>query len=166
MTTNELLAEQLQTTRDWTLNLIRDLDEADWAVQPAPGLGHPLFLCGHLAVAQNLLVHVRCLGKSVVPDSFAEHFAIGKPVRSTREWSYPARELVLSTMRDVHEKTLAAVLRMDDALFAEPAFAGDGKPHPYYRTKCGAVSHCIRHEAFHAGQIATIRRLAGKPFLR
>jgi hypothetical protein len=55
---------------------------------------------------------------------------------------------------------------MSDSLLAEAAFGGDGKPHPHYKDKCGVVAHCNRHEAFHAGQIAMIRRLLGKSFLR
>ena len=56
---------------------------------------------------------------------------------------------------------------MSDSLLDEPAFGADGKsPHPHYKDKRGAVAHCNRHEAFHAGQLAMIRRLLGKTFLR
>ena len=73
---------------------------------------------------------------------------------------------VRSAMKTTHAATTEAIRGMSDALLAEPAFAADGSPHPLYRDKCGAIAHCARHEAFHAGQIATIRRLLGKPFLR
>lgn len=162
-----LLAEQLQGTRDWTLKLIADLKGDDWFFQPALGLAHPLWLCGHLAVSQHTLVFVRCLNQSILVESFSKHFAIGGPVPSAREHSYPSIENVLATMADVHEQTCAAVRHMSDALLAEPAFAADGKsPHPHYADKRGAIAHCNRHEAFHAGQIAMIRRLLGKSFLR
>ena len=49
---------------------------------------------------------------------------------------------------------------------ARPASGKDGNPHQHYQTVRGAVTHCNRHEAFHAGQLALIRRLLGKPFLR
>jgi len=162
----EVLAEQLDDTRQWTLKLIADLKGDEWTYQPGPGLGHALWLCGHLACAQHLLVHVRCLGGGVLDKSFTQHFPTGGAVKSTREYNYPSAQTVLSTMEEVHRKTLAAVRGMNDALLAEPAFAGDGKPHPHYRDKCGAVGHCSRHEAFHAGQIAMIRRLSGRSFLR
>lgn len=165
--TGELLAVQMDGTREWTLKLIADLKGDDWSFQPRPGLGHPLFLCGHLAVSQNLLVHVRCLKASVLSDDFAGHFGIGKDVLSTKDHRFPSVETVLTTLHDVHRKTLAAVRGMSEDLLAEPAFAADGKsPHPHYRDKCGAVTHCFRHEAFHAGQLATIRRLLGRNFLR
>lgn len=166
MTIAEYLAEQLDGTRAWTLKLIADLKGDDWTFQPGAGLGHALWACGHLAGAQHLLVHVRALGKPFLDGSFDKHFPIGGPVKSAKEHEYPSVQTVLSTMADVHARTLAAIRGMGDALLAEPAFGGDGKPHPHYHDKCSLVAHCNRHEAFHAGQLALIRRLLGKAFLR
>lgn len=168
MTISELLSRQLDDTRDWTLKLIADLKGDDWTFQPAPGLAHPLWHCGHLACSENLLVHVRCLGgKGLLDAAFVGHFPMGGAIKSAKEHDYPSVEAVLSTMKTVHAETLKAVRGMSDALLAESAFGADGKsPHPHYRDKAGAVAHCSRHEAFHAGQIALIRRLLGKSFLR
>jgi hypothetical protein len=167
MTTSELLAEQLDDTRDWTLKLIADLEGDDWRFQPGPGVAHALWLCGHLTTAQNALIHRRCLGQSVVDDDFARHFPIGQPVKSADEHDYPPVENILKMMANIHAKTIDTVKGMSDSLLDEPAFGADGKtPHPHYRTKRGAVSHANRHEAFHAGQLAWIRRLLGKEFLR
>ena len=166
MNPGDLLAEQLEGTRDWTKRLIADLRDADWTYQPAPGLAHALWTCGHLAVAQNLLVHVRCLSQSILPDDFAACFPIGGPVPAARERDYPAVDVVLREMDRVHAATVTTVRKMPAALLREPAFGKDGAPHPHYKDKFGAVSHCDRHEAFHAGQIALIRRLLGKSFLR
>src|SRR5262245_45735685 len=166
MQMGEVLATQLDGTRDWTLKLIADLRDEDWSFQPGPGLAHARYLIGHLAVSQNVLVHVRCLGKPILDDAFAAHFPIGAPIRSTAEHTYPSVEEILGVMKSVHERTLAAIRGMSEALLAEAAWGKDGTLHPHYRDKLGAVSHCERHEAFHAGQIATIRRLRGKAFLR
>ena len=167
MNNAELLARQIDDTRDWTLKLLNDFEGDDWSFQPLPGVGHALWLCGHLACAQDLLVHRRCLNKpGLVDDSFSRHFSIGGPVKSAQEHDYPSPEVIRGEMNRVHKATLADVLGMSDAVLAEPAFGGDGKPHPHYSDKAGAVAHCCRHEAFHAGQIALIRRLQGKSFLR
>ena len=56
MTTGELLANQIEKTREWTLKLIADLEGDDWLHQPQPGFQHALWLCGHLACAQELLL--------------------------------------------------------------------------------------------------------------
>lgn len=167
MSIAEILAAQIDETREWTHRLIADLEGDDWTFQPAPGLAHPLWLCGHLAVSQDTLVHQRCLQSSVLTHDFIQHFPIGGPVKGAKEHTYPPVDTVLATMQDVHVRTLAAVRGMSAALLAEPCYAADGKSiHPHYRDKRGAVSHCSRHEAFHAGQIAMIRRLLGKGFLR
>lgn len=167
MKLGEILAEQIDYSRGWTMKLIADLRGDDWSFQPAPGLGHPLWQCGHLACSQNLLIHVRCLGGTgVVQKAFSDHFPTGGGVKSVKEHAYPSVDAVLTTMADVHERTLAAVVKMSDALLAEPCMGGDGKPHPHYKDKAGAIAHCCRHEGFHAGQIATIRRLLGRSFLR
>ena len=166
MTQSELLAEQLEGTREWTLNLIDDLTSDQWTFQPGPGLAHALWLCGHVASAQNTLIHVRCLGQGVLDEVFASHFPIGEPVKPAGEYDYPSVERVREVMVEVHAKTVDAVRNMSDTLLAEPAWGKDGQPHPHYSDKRGAVSHCSRHEAFHSGQLATIRRLLGKPFIR
>lgn len=167
MTQAELLSEQIVYSRDWTLRLLADLRGDDWSFQPAPGLAHPLWICGHLTVAQDLLIHTRCLGSPVLSDDFKSKFPIGGAIKPVDEFSYPAPKDLLDIMATTQRQTLETVRAMSDELLAEPAYAADGKsPHPHYRDKRGAVSHCSRHEAFHAGQLAMIRRLLGKPFLR
>lgn len=166
MQITELLAEQIDATRDWTLKLIAGLEGDDWGFQPAAGMAHPLALCIHLAAAQHLLIHVRCQNAGVLDQAFVDHFPIGSPIKALGDHPFPKPPEVLAVMADVHAKTLDAVRGMSDALLAEPAFAGDGGTHPHYKDKLGVVTHCSRHEAFHAGQIATLRRLLGKPFLR
>lgn len=161
-----LLVEQLDGARDWTLKLLADVSGDDWTFAPAPGLAHITWTCGHLAVAQDLLIHTRCLGKSVLSPDFARHFPMGGPIASAAEYEYPPIEEILATMAEVHRATLAAVSATSEALLAEPCGGKDGAAHPHYTTKRGAVSHAARHEAFHTGQIAMIRRLRGKAFLR
>ncbi|MBN2446718.1 MAG: DinB family protein [Phycisphaerae bacterium] len=166
MSLGATLAKHLDGTRDWTLMLLADLTAEDWSFQPSEGLPHALWLCGHIAIAQHLLVHARCLGQPLLEDSFVAHFAPGQPVAPVGSHPYPVAGDVLKAMADVHARTLEAVSAMSDATLAEPAFGKDGATHPHYTDKCGAIVHSARHEAFHAGQLALIRRLLGKTFLR
>ena len=94
MTQAELLAEQLVDTRDWTLKLLADLSGDDWHFQPAAGLAHPLWLCGHLASAQDTLIHTRCLGGGVLDSTFKSHFPLGAAVKS---WLWIIMQLGLMT---------------------------------------------------------------------
>lgn len=166
MTLGQALALQLDGTRDWTLKLIADLRGDDWDFAPAPGLAHPTWTLGHLAVSQDVLIHMCCLGQSILPAGFAAHFPMGGPIASTREHAYPPLAEIRAVMDDIHTRTLAAVRGVSDALLTEPAFGKDGALHPHYKDKRGAIGHADRHEAFHAGQLALIRRLVGKTFLR
>lgn len=166
MTLATWLAREVDDTRDWTLRLLADMDGDDWVFSPGPGLPHALWLCGHMAVAQHLLVHVRCLDSGVLKEDVLKHFPIGGDVKSPTEYDYPLAARIRKIMDEVHAETVSAIKGMSETLLAEPAFGLNGAPHPHYTDKAGAVAHCSRHEAFHAGQLATIRRLLGKPFLR
>jgi hypothetical protein len=166
MTTGEVLAQQMRGTREWTLLLTEGLEGDDWLFQPRPGLQHALWLCGHVAVAQEHLVFQRCLNRQVLDPGFAEHFPIGGPIKSAQEHDWPAPAEVRVAMDQMEVAVEEAMKGMTDEFLAEPAFGKDGTRHPHYDTKLGAMSHVIRHEAFHAGQLATLRRLLGKPFLR
>ena len=167
MTVASLLADQMDETRRWMLLLVEDLDGNQWGFQPAPGMGHALWLCGHVAVAQNILIFNRCLGTTELDDEFVSHFVIGEQVRTVTEHAFPTPAQVIKVMSDMHACAVQAVRKMSDAFLAEPAYGKDGKSfNPHYRDKCGAITHAARHEAFHAGQVASIRRLLGKPFLR
>jgi hypothetical protein len=166
MTLGKILADEIAGTRDWTLRLLADFEGDDWTYQPALGMGHALWLCGHLACAQNLLVMVRSLDRNELEDAFCAHFPIGGPVKAATEYDYPSSEEIRIRMDQVHQKVLDAVSNMSEEVLNQPAFGKDGAVHPHYKDKCGAIQHCSRHEAFHAGQLATIRRLRGKSFLR
>ncbi|MCA9242597.1 MAG: DinB family protein [Phycisphaerales bacterium] len=167
MNLSAIMADQMTGTREWTLKLIADLKGDDWTFQPGRGMGHALWLCGHLACAEDLLVNIRALNRpSVIDPVFGSHFAIGEECKSAKDHQYPKAEEITRIMAMTHQQVVDAVREMSDATLAEPAFGKDGAPHPHYSDKRGLLSHCARHEAFHAGQIATIRRLLGKGFLR
>jgi hypothetical protein len=166
MNVTDVLVEQLRRTREWTLLLLEGIEGTDWTYQPKPGVQHALWICGHLAVAQEALVFVRCLNKSVLDPAFKTHFPTGGDIKSAPQYDWPDPRVVRSKMDEMQRITESEVASLSEGLLAQPAFAADGKPHPHYTNKLGAISHAARHEAFHAGQLALIRRLLGKKFLR
>jgi hypothetical protein len=167
MTRADLLADGLDGSRAWTLKLIADFDGEEWVFQPAPGAQHALWICGHLAVASDLLVTVRCLHRpALVSAGFSAHFQIGSNIPPAGEHTYPSVADVRTEMNRSHAAVLEQIRRLEDAQLDMPAYAGDGTAHPHYATVAGAIMHAARHEAFHAGQLAVLRRLLGKRFLR
>jgi hypothetical protein len=161
-----ILVEQLRRTREWTLRLIEDIDGVEWTFQPSPGLQHALWICGHLATAQDTLVFQRGLHKTVLDPAFRAHFPIGGPIRSAAEYDWPSPDLVRLKLDEMQLLTEQAVRGLSDEFLSAPAYGADGKPHPHYSDRLGAISHAARHEAFHAGQLAMLRSLMGKKFLR
>ena len=166
MTAAKLLAEQIERTREWTLMIIDDLDGDDWFYQPGPGLHHALWISGHLAGAQDTLVFARCLDRPRLDEAFKVHFGIGGPVKSAAEHDWPSPRQVRAVMDEMQSATVQAVAAMPGTVLDEPAWGAAGAKHPHYDNKRQAISHLVRHEAFHAGQLALLRRLMGKPFLR
>lgn len=166
MNTGQLLAEQIARTREWTLMIIDDLAGDDWFFQPQPGLHHALWICGHLASAQDTLLFTRCLNKPRMDEEFKRHFPIGSPILSATQHNWPSPERVLQVMDDMQNAAIESVQALSDSVLNEPACGKDGAKHPHYDNKRQAISHLIRHEAFHAGQLALLRRLMGKSFLR
>lgn len=166
MTISQVLADQVRRTREWTLMLLTDIEGDDWFYQPQPGMQHALWICGHLTSAQDTLLFTRVLNKPVLDDGFKEHFPIGGPVKSKAENDWPQVADVRKVMDETQAKAEAAITGLSDAVLAEHCPGKDGAVHPHYVTKLGAISHLARHEAFHAGQLATIRRMLGRSFLR
>lgn len=162
----KLLADQMEGSRDWTLRLVADVEHDDWLFQPFGGGHHILWLCGHLAVAEHLLVITRCLEGDPPDAEFAAHFAIGQPIKSRVEHNWPTPAAVREKMDATHGEVIEAIRDMSDSVLDKPAYGLNGAEHPHYKTVAGAVAHCSRHEGFHAGQIAMLRRLRGKSFLR
>jgi len=166
MRIGEVLADQLKRTREWTLMLVADLTGDEWTFQSSAGGQHALWLCGHMTTAQEYLIFQVCLTDPKLDASFRDHFPIGTAIKSKAEYSWPAPAEVLAKMAEIQELTENAVRPMEDALLDEPAFGRDGSKHPHFDTKLSAVGHAVRHEAFHAGQIASLRKAMGKNFLR
>ncbi len=162
----DTLIESIDGSRDWTLKLIADLEDGDWTFQPADGLHHALWICGHLASSQQTLVLMRVLGHAKAHEEFVAHFPHGDGVKSASAHAYPSATAVRDTMAAIHGDVLDGIRSMSAEHLGEPCGGPGGAAHPHYTTKRGAILHCARHEAFHAGQLALIRRLIGKPFLR
>lgn len=165
MTTLDLLIDRLQAARRWTGNLLADIEEAHWFKPPAPGVGHVAWQVGHLAASQVVLVHVRCFDKAYTDHlsaGFRDTFGRGsKPVADPA--AYPPISEIRATFDRIHRESIELISRMNPGELDSPTA---GEPHPMFNTKASAIGMAALHESFHAGQIALIRRLAGKAPLR
>lgn len=165
MDTVALLTDRLIAARNWTNSLLADVDESRWFNPPAEGLGHVAWQVGHLASSQIILVHMRCFGKQYAdcaPNEFQKLFGRGStPVADSK--AYPPIRAIRSFFDRTQAECLAMIATLPASELDKPAGV---EPHPMFTHKAGAIGMAAMHEAFHAGQIALIRRLQGKAPLR
>ncbi len=161
----EMLIDRLQVARTWTKGLLTDVEESRWFDPPAPGVGHVAWQVGHLASSQVALIHVRCFGREYTqhaPERFRQTFGKGStPVADPT--AYPPISEIRRMFDQLHRESIDLIRGMTDAELDEPTL---GEAHPMFTTKAGAIGTAAIHETFHGGQIALIRRLAGKKPLR
>jgi hypothetical protein len=157
------MANELTKTREWTQQLLEDFEGDDWGYQLKDELFHATWLVGHVAWAQHGLVMRRCFGEGPLDAAFSDPFKIGTTPGPVSGGAYPAVGDLLAHFDRVQEMVVDKVRGMTAADLETTL---EGKPHPMFSTRGGAVVHSTRHEAFHAGQIATIRRMLGRSPLR
>jgi hypothetical protein len=138
--------------------LVADVDDARFADQPAPGLNHPAWLLGHMAVVSD--VGLGLLGRPrETPRLWKVLFGTASTPRADRD-VYPSKDELWSAYESGHQRLTAAVV--DAAPEAMEA------PHPVDFLKPGLatvgdlVAHILTtHEALHLGQLSSWRRHAG-----
>jgi hypothetical protein len=162
----ELAINNLRGSRTFTKRFLTDLTDAEWFWTPSEYTTHIAWQVGHITTAQYGLCLRRVRGRtkedeSLISDAYIEAFSIGsKPVADPKE--YPLLDEIKQVLEAVIERTVSELSKRSDAELEVPL----EQPHPVFKTKLGAVEFAPQHEMVHAGQIAMLRRLMGKPPLR
>jgi hypothetical protein len=156
----------IDAARQYTQQLIADVDDADWFRIPTGCVSHVAWQVGHLAMAEYGLTMIRLRGK--LPEDAA--FIDNAFLRTFKKTSTPAPDASLypsptdirACLDAVHAQALRELPTYDDAQLDESL------PEPFlgYPTKLGSLHFCHAHEMLHAGQIGMIRRMLGKQPLR
>jgi hypothetical protein len=96
-----------------------------------------------------------------MPESFIEKYKLSSvPIADPAQ--NPSVDEILRTFDAVHEQAISELSKRTDReldVLIE-------QPHPVFKTKLEAAEYASLHEMVHAGQIALLRRLMGKPALR
>ena len=99
--------------------LLQDIEDADFAVQPAPGINHPAWILGHLAYAADGAVGLLG-GEKLTDRDWSVKF--GRDSKITGERSdYPSRDEMLKMFRETHAREQAR---------GEEAVVGGGAVRP------------------------------------
>ena len=155
----ELIRDNLKKSSDRVLARVEEMRE-HCTVFPTPrGGGHTLWVLGHLAYIEALVVRGFMLGEPNPLADWEEVFD-GADVSGdiTR---YPPFDQVLAKCREVRESTVALLdLLSEDALDQASANAPAG-----FESTFGTYRLCLQYAAdhwyMHRGQLADARRAAG-----
>lgn len=162
----EIARQQIEFARQYTLELLADLDETAWYTIPPGGVSHVAWQAGHLAMAQYGLCLFRIRGRAehdaeLMSSAFRKCFMKGTTPHPDPA-ANPRPEEIRAVLARIHQQALTEMATYDDRLLAEPV----DKPYAGFPNKLGSLLFCPHHEMLHAGQIGMIRRMLGKTPLR
>jgi hypothetical protein len=162
----EAAIDRMRRSRLYTKQFLADLTPADWFWSPPEYATHIAWQVGHLAVAQYNLCLRRVRGRTaedeqLISESFIESYKLGSKPHAGASANPPLDE-IKRVFESVFDQALAELPQFDNAELDSPV----EPPSPAFKTKFGAIDYCSQHELVHAGQIAMLRRLMGKPALR
>jgi hypothetical protein len=157
---------RMRAARHFTSQFLNDVGPEEWFWHPPGLVTHVAWQIGHLAAAQYMLCLQRLRGardadQFLISEDFLARFGRGSTPASGAQ-NNPPQEEIRRVFNGVFEQSLAELADPSDADLDVPL----PQPHPAFRTKLEAVEFCPMHEMVHAGQIALLRRLMGKPPLR
>jgi hypothetical protein len=150
-------------TRNATLKLVADLNDDQMVAQPAPKTNHPAWVLGQLIQVDH--VFLATIGGPAVPawidDAYKATYGGGsQPVADKSK--YKPKAWYVEKLANVREQIIARLKQMTPADFDAP------HPDPKRRERFPTIADAIFfygtwHEAYHAGQLSTWRRVQGLP---
>ena len=158
LTLKERMQQALETSRGFTERLLADFDTPDqWLTTGVEGGNHPLWIAGHLAVADNAFVNLVSADRSQPRESYRKWFGKGsRPLHAIDEYDAPPE--ILEYMRERRSTLLNVLADMPEERFNTPL----PENSPKIMHDFGSVFHMAAwHEALHAGQLTVIRRCLG-----
>jgi hypothetical protein len=162
----QVAIDQIKFARDYTNQLLADVQDHEWFVIPGGCVSHLAWQMGHLAMAEYGLTMLRLRGKEptdaeFINNDFMRAFKKGSTPTSDASL-YPSIHEIRQTFDAVHEHALRELDAWDEEdLQGELPF-----PYAVTNTKLGSVFFCPHHEMLHAGQIGLLRRMLGKEPVR
>ena len=150
-------------SRFMTLKLVADLTDDQFTFQPAPKTNHPAWVLGHLLQVDYSFLNMIAPGTPapLIDDKWKATYGGGStPVAD--KTLYKSKAFYLEELNKVREQILAKLKTMTAADLAKP------NPNEQRRERFPTVGHMVMlygtwHEAYHAGQLSTWRRVQGLP---
>lgn len=153
----DLWRQQTRMTRDVVGINLGGLGHEDSLVQPRPGGNCLNWVLGHLLWVYDGLLPL--LGQQpVLGQKTLEHYARGgRPIEDGTEAI--GFDKLLTSWKEAIERVDAGLAALAPDVLDRPAQSPNGNPNETVRTLLTTV---MFHQAYHAGQTALLRRVAGK----
>lgn len=142
--------------------VVEGIDDARLAEIPAPGLKPPVWMLGHLAIANDYALDI--LGRArVCPEHWHADFGPGS-VPLEGKGPSPSRAELVSAFERGHGAVREALPSANPEAMAAP----NPLPMPFLQENLPTVGDLLAHlltthASFHLGQISTWRRASGLP---
>ena len=160
MKTTDHIRQCLDSSKEWALGLINDMKDDPLAQPTSAGGNHATWILGHIVRSESDLLDCFILGR---PNRFPEYeglFAMGTtPTANAAD--YPSIDELLTKFDEIRAASLAHLDTLtDDDLDARSHAAEEFGPH--FATVGACYAAMSTHTAFHAGQVAVVRRAVGR----
>jgi uncharacterized damage-inducible protein DinB len=152
-----VLSHMMDRTREWTLFHLRALKGQDphrRFVCEGKELNTMFWLVAHLATSENGLL-LSATGGPFEKFRWAKHFTLGAAGLPPKEC--PPYEEVWETFKAVHQKAIAHIATLSE----EQLNAPNPTRLAIGTTVRDVITHAIRHEGGHCGQLAWLCKLYG-----
>ncbi|HEX9649012.1 MAG TPA: DinB family protein [Cyclobacteriaceae bacterium] len=153
-------------SRKLVKSLLNELPAGKWYETPAGINSNIAWQAGHLVISQyfNAIIVVKGSNKEIQENiplrQYAIWFAMGSnPTELKEEFTPDVFNKHLDFVAAVAQKVLFSLSEDDLSRPLEPS----KMPHPIAKNKLEALSWHFKHEIWHCGQIAMIRRAIGCP---
>ena len=155
----DLIRDNLKKSRDRVLARIQDMQDHAVVFPTPKGGNHTLWVLGHLAFIESLVVHVFMLGKPNPLAEWEEAFDAADPSGDIS--LYPPFDEVLARCREVRDATIALL----DSLCEDDLDRASANVPRGFEDTFGSYRLCLQYAAdhwyMHRGQLADARRAAG-----
>ncbi|MEM7681101.1 MAG: DinB family protein [Planctomycetota bacterium] len=138
-------------------DLLADIEPDAMCRQPVPGLNHPAWIVGHLAIAAD--GHSQYAGGTPELGHWKERFGFASKITANPS-DYPDKQELIEAWHAANERLIHAVSTADDALLDKPTTGPMGAQLPTYREFL--AFSMTGHTAMHLGQLSAWRRADGR----
>jgi uncharacterized damage-inducible protein DinB len=165
MKTVDFIRMALDRSAKATLALIEDMKDQPLTFPTPKGGNHPLWVLGHIACSEGEIIQHIMLGRSNPLEHYKSMFGRGSEP-SAEAARYPAFEEVKKAFQDVRAETMKVLDTLTDADLDQPSKACPAE----FNSLLGTCGQCFLITIFntltHRGQVADVRRAAGRKPLR